>query len=158
MVTGLLHCYSFNSFCHTGASWSGRCGPSEKAPLGEAGESFLSNYGSDEQRPPNEHQWLWRDQRRWLCHGNGPGVCGLQVRLGSICLLLERSCSRIWAVVFFTTSDKWRSPWETSWWSARSVTTCTTRTVTSPRWRIKTWTIRGWSGTAPAAPGKWSAW
>lgn len=58
----------------------------------------------------------------------------------------------------FTASDKWRWQWETSWWSVRSATTCTTRTVTSPRWRIKTWTIPGLYGTAPAAPGKWSAW
>ena len=86
----LSHTFSLPFLCRTGPSWSGGRGPSEKAPPGETGESFLSDYSSDEQRP-SQHQWLWRDQRRWLCHGDGPGVCGLQVcRIECVCRLNVR--------------------------------------------------------------------
>lgn len=71
------------SYWGTGSSRLGRGRPPEKASLGETGEPFFSNHCSDEQRPPVEHERQRWDQRWRLCHGNGAGLCGLQVQFNS---------------------------------------------------------------------------
>lgn len=69
----------FLSYWKTGQSWIEWGGPSQKASFGETRESLFSDYCSDEQRPSAKYKRLRWDQRWWLCNGNGPGLCGLQV-------------------------------------------------------------------------------
>ncbi len=90
--------------CQTGQGGVEWVGPSEEASFGETGESFITNYSSDEQRPSAKHKWLRWDQRWRLCHGNGPGLCGLQVHLNQTWIPPQRAfqSSQVdFAVVFF---------------------------------------------------------
>lgn len=143
----------------TGQGWSGWGGSSKKVSFRKTGQPFLSYHRSNKQRPFAKPQRLRWDQRWRLCHGNGPGVRRLQV-CHSSSLGNSPSLNLIHQppVVLCGSSDKWRCQWATSWWSVRSATTSTTRTVTNLKWQTKMWMTPDWCGTVPAAPGRWSVW